>query len=171
MPKTNFQKVVEFNRVFGVPVFEEPHMEVFEKAPKLVNLRMDLIREEVRELEEAVRNRDMTETLDALSDILYVVYGMGASFGLDLDKGMDLVHKSNMSKLCTSEEEAEKTVIWYEGQFKTGALPYDSPNYRKSDDGKYWVVYNRSSGKILKSINYSPVDFSSMLPPVKEEEM
>lgn len=51
--------------------------------------------------------------LDALSDILYVTYGAGSSLGLDLDKAFSLVHESNMSKLCKSPEEAEKTVEWY----------------------------------------------------------
>ena len=159
MSKTNFQKVVEFNKVFGVPVSTEPQKDVFSKDPKLVNLRMSLIREEVKELEEAVANSDMKETLDALSDILYVVYGMGASLGLDLDKGMGLVHDSNMSKSCTSEKEAQQTVDNYIANDKR----YDSPAYRQSPDGKYWVVYNKSTGKILKNINYKEVDFSSML--------
>ena len=101
---------------------------------------------------------DMVETLDALSDILYVVYGMGASLGLDLDRGMGLVHQSNMSKSCKSEEEAQATVDNYATDDR-----YDSPAYRKSPDGKYWVVYNKSTGKILKSINYKAVDFTDML--------
>jgi predicted HAD superfamily Cof-like phosphohydrolase len=157
--KTNYQKVVEFNEVFGVPVAKEPQLEVFDKDPKLVKLRMDLIREEMKELEESVEQKDMTETLDALSDILYVVYGMGASLGLDLDRGMGLVHTSNMSKSCTSEEEAIATV----DNYVKNDDRYDSPAYRKSPDGKYWVVYNESSGKILKNINYKAVDFKEML--------
>jgi predicted HAD superfamily Cof-like phosphohydrolase len=169
MSKTNYQKVVQFNRVFGVPVSEQPRHNIFDEDPKLVELRMNLIREEVGELEDAVKDKDMKETFDALSDILYVVYGMGASLGLDLDRGMDLVHESNMSKSCTSEKEAESTVQWYLEKFATGEQPYDSPAYRKSDDGNYWVVYNSSTGKILKSINYSPVDFTDILGQLEEE--
>jgi hypothetical protein len=88
-----------------------------------------------------------------------VVYGMGASLGLDLDRGMGLVHTSNMSKSCTSEEEAIATV----DNYVKNDDRYDSPAYRKSPDGKYWVVYNESSGKILKNINYKAVDFKEML--------
>jgi len=138
-------------------------LEIFDNNPKLVNLRMNLIREEVKELETAVKNKDYVEAVDALSDILYVVYGMGASIGIDLDTSFDLVHQSNMSKLCKSEKEAQDTVKWYEEKFKTNEQPYDSPAYRKSNiDDRYWIVYNRSSGKILKSINYNPVDLKKM---------
>mgnify|MGYP005840051651 CR=1 FL=1 len=163
MSKTNYQKVVQFNRVFGVPVAEQPRHNIFDQDPKLVELRMNLIREEVHELEDAVKEKNMTETFDALSDILYVVYGMGASLGLDLDKGIELVHDSNMSKSCMSEKEAKDTVQWYKEKYSSGEQPYDSPSYRKSDDGNYWIVYNSSTGKILKSINYSPVDFTNIL--------
>ncbi len=153
---TNFDKVVDFNKQFGVKVSDTPDSKVFDKEPKLVELRMNLIREEMKELEEAVKNKDYVETADALSDILYVVYGMGASIGINLDKTFDLVHNSNMSKLCTTEEEAQTTVKWYE----KNEPRYDTPAYRKSQDGQYFVVYNKSTGKILKSVNYKPVDLT-----------
>ena len=63
-----------------------------------------------------------------------------------------------MSKLCKNEKEAIETVEWY---VKEGR--YDSPAYRLSDDGKYYVVYNKNTMKILKSINYTPVNFDSIL--------
>ena len=158
--KTNFEKVVEFNQSFGVPVFTSPQTNVVVDNPSLTKLRLDLILEETQELQDAIKANDFTEMVDALSDILYVVYGAGASFGVDLDKAFDIVHRSNMSKLCVSEEEAKQTVIWYnENMLDT----YDTPAYRKSDDGKYWVVFNESTGKILKSINYTPANFTSIL--------
>jgi len=159
---------VEFNKSFGVTVHDEPKTDIFDTDPKLVKLRLGLITEEVKELTEAIEEKDMTETLDALADILYVVYGAGCSFGLDLDKAFHLVHKSNMSKLCVSEEEAKETVEWYKAAFadeeKKKKYPYDTPAYRLSEDGKYYVVFNESTGKILKSVNYAPVKFDSMLP-------
>lgn len=163
---TNFDKVVDFNKKFGVPIRRKPDPDVFDTDPKLVKLRMDLIREEMKELEQAVQEKDYIETVDALADILYVVYGMGASIGTDLYEAFRLVHDSNMSKLCKSEEEAKKTVEWYINAFEKGEQPYDSPSYRLSDDGGYWVVFNKSSGKILKSINYHPVD----LKPIMDKE-
>jgi len=161
--QTNFEKVVEFNEQFGITTFDTPQHTIFDDDPKLVELRMNLIREEVNELEDAVKDKDYTETVDALSDILYVVYGMGSSIGINLDKAFALVHESNMSKLCNNEEEAKETVKWYETEFAEKRLPYDSPDYRKSTCGTYWVVYNASTGKILKSIRYKPVDFKSLL--------
>jgi predicted HAD superfamily Cof-like phosphohydrolase len=163
MNKTNYQKVVEFNQTFGHPAHTMVHKDVWDKDPKLVKLRVDLIKEEVQELEDAVKNNDMTETLDALSDILYVVYGMGAAFGLDLDEAMGLVHESNMTKVCSTEEEAINTVEWYKEQYSTDKQPYDTPTYRPSICGNKWVIFNESTGKILKNINYKPVNFSEML--------
>ena len=97
--------------------------------------------------------------IDALSDILYVVYGAGASFGIDLDRSFNIVHESNMSKLCKTEDEAQKTVSNYERLWNEKTSPYDSPDYRRADDGINWVVFNKSTGKILKSINYTPAKF------------
>lgn len=159
--ESNFKKVIDFNEKFGIKVYDKVQLNIFDENPKLLDYRMNLIREEVRELEDAVKNKDFKETIDALSDILYVVYGMGASIGIDLDKSFDIVHKSNMTKLCRSEEEAKKTVEYYE--VNKEKLGYDSPDYRLSDDGKYYVVYNRSTMKILKSIYYEPADFKEML--------
>ena len=156
---TNFQKVLDFNKQFGVEIHDSIQKNVFEDNPKLVRYRLDLILEEVNEQKEAIKNKDMKEVIDALSDISYVVYGMGASFGIDMDKSIDIVHRSNMSKMCATEEEALKTVEWY----KENDNQYDSPTYRESYNGKYWVVYNKSTNKILKNINYTPANFDEML--------
>jgi len=157
--RTNFTKVCDWNKTFGIIVNENPDLEVFDRDPKFVEYRMALIREEVKELEEAVQNHDMIETFDALSDILVVVYGMGASLGVNLDAGMHLVNESNMSKSCSSEQEAIDTVEWY----KKNESRYDSPTYRKADTGDYWIVYNESTHKILKSINWKLVNFEDLL--------
>merc|ERR1719271_2167097 len=111
-----------------------------------------------------MKDKDMVETVDALGDILYVVYGAGGAFGINLDQAFDLIHKSNMTKLCKTEEEAKETVEWYKKNYTPGGkYPYDTPEYRLSPDGKYFVPFNASTGKILKSVNYSPVKFDSIL--------
>ena len=156
---SNFDKIKEFHNAFGLAITDKPQTDVFDNS-KLVKLRLGLIDEEVDELHQAVKERNFTEVIDALTDILYVVYGAGASFGIDLDKAYDIVHKSNMTKLCKTEEEAIKTVEHYKSLTES---PYDSPEYRLSDDGKYYVVFNKSTGKILKSINYTPANFKEML--------
>ena len=155
--QSNFQKIIEFHKAFGLKHEKKPQTDTFDDK-KLVDLRVSLIEEEVGELKDAIKQRDFTEVIDALGDILYVVYGTGSSFGIDLDKAFSLIHDSNMTKLCKTEEEAIQTVEWYE----KNEARYDSPTYRLSNDKKYYVVYNKSTGKILKSINYNPVKFDSI---------
>jgi len=92
---TNFLKVKEFMKTFGQEIEESP------KFPndKVLKLRIDLIKEELCELEEAIKNKDLIEVADALTDILYVTYGAGHAFGINLDACFDEVQRSNMSKL------------------------------------------------------------------------
>jgi len=245
MQSSNFQKVIIFNKTFGITVNDQIKPDIFDNDKKLVKYRMDLIKEEISELEEATTNNDLVEIVDALADILYVVYGMGCSIGVDLDalfstiygkgnslsnftfikeetniqtiknsinynsfgvefvnpikeefiklakyvdnkdfilsgislakliyktyiagyflnidmdEAYNLVHESNMSKSCSSEEEAILTVNWY----KENEKRYDSPDYRLSDDNKYWIIFNKSTGKILKNINYHPVNLQPL---------
>ena len=90
---TNFEKVEEFMTAFGQDVETEPTW------TSVSELRYDLIDEELKELRQALIERDIVEVADALTDLLYVVYGAGHSFGLDLDKCFEEVHNSNMTKL------------------------------------------------------------------------
>lgn len=154
---SNFQKVVLFNQTFRVPVHTRIQHDIWTRNPNLVKLRMALIREEMKELEEAVANRDMTETVDALADILYVVYGMGASLGINLDKAFDVVHRSNMSKVCTTEEDAKETVRRYQDDPR-----YDSPTYEQIATDLF-LVKNQSTGKVLKNYKYKPANFESLM--------
>ncbi len=161
MDKTNYQKVVEFCKTFGHPVSNKPQYDIWDN-PKLVKFRVDLIDEEDNELKKAVEEKDFKETVDACADILYVTYGMLCTLGVDGDKALSLVHESNMSKICSSEQEAIETVDWYKKEFAEGRLEYDTPKYRPTEEGDRWVVFNESTGKILKSVKYFPVDFSSI---------
>ena len=92
---TNFEKVGLFMKTFGQEVKSKPDF----ATDKINELRVNLIVEELEELKVAVKNKDLKETVDALTDILYVTYGAGHAFGVDLDKCFDEVQKSNMSKL------------------------------------------------------------------------
>ena len=92
---SNFSKVRTFMKTFGQEVKTKPSF----STNKINKLRLDLIKEELRELTEAMNNNDLLEVADALTDILYVTYGAGHSFGVDLDKCFDEVQRSNMSKL------------------------------------------------------------------------
>ena len=92
---TNFERVRKFMEIFGQEIKEKsefPHK-------KITSLRYDLIKEELDELKEAMENKDIKEVADALTDILYVTYGAGHAFGINLDQCFDEVQNSNMSKL------------------------------------------------------------------------
>ena len=97
---SNFNKVGTFMKTFGQEVKTKPSF----SSDKINKLRIDLIKEELDELQEAMKNNDLLEVADALTDILYVTYGAGHAFGIDLDKCFDEVQNSNMSKLDDNGE-------------------------------------------------------------------
>jgi predicted HAD superfamily Cof-like phosphohydrolase len=92
---TNFQKVKTFMQTFGQEVKLIPSF----STEKINDLRYSLIQEELDELKQAIENKDLLEVADALTDILYVTYGAGHAFGIDLDSCFEEVQNSNMSKL------------------------------------------------------------------------
>ena len=92
---TNFENVKKFMQTFG----QEVRTKASFPNDKITNLRINLIREELLELEEAIEKKDLKEVADALTDILYVTYGAGHAFGINLDKCFEEVQNSNMSKL------------------------------------------------------------------------
>ena len=92
---SNFESVKIFMKTFGQEVKEKAKF----PSSKITSLRYDLIREELLEFKEAIEKKDIKEVADALTDILYVTYGAGHAFGIDLDKWFDEVQRSNMSKL------------------------------------------------------------------------
>jgi NTP pyrophosphatase (non-canonical NTP hydrolase) len=152
-PKTNFEDVCDFNAQFGVKKLDTPCLD----DEPFIESKMALIREEMGELEEAVKNKDLIETVDALTDILYVVLGMGYGLNVNLDDAFKIVHESNMSKMCLTEEEAKATVAWY----KINQTRYTTPAYRVNSVGNY-VVYDEATRKILKSIYYKPADLHNL---------
>ena len=97
---SNFNKVGLFMKTFGQEVKNKPSL----SSDKINKLRIDLIKEELDELKEAMDNKDLLEVADALTDILYVTYGAGHAFGIDLDKCFEEVQNSNMSKLGENGE-------------------------------------------------------------------
>ena len=91
---------------------------------------------------------------DRLYNIIFETYKMGITFGINVDEAFEIVHQSNMSKLCVSEDEAKQTVEWY----LKNETRYPSPAYKPASDAKHWIIYEQSTGKVLKSINYTPAD-------------
>ena len=120
---SNFNKVGTFMKTFGQEVKTKPSF----SSDKINKLRIDLIKEELDELQEAMKNNDLLEVADALTDILYVTYGAVHAFGIDLDKCFDEVQNSNMSKLGENGE----PIYNESGKVMKG------PNYFKPDLSKF----------------------------------
>ena len=120
---SNFSKVGIFMKTFGQEVKDKPSF----STDKINKLRIDLIQEELDELTEAIKKKDLLEVADALTDILYVTYGAGHAFGINLDKCFDEVQNSNMSKL----DENGKPIYNDSGKVMKG------PNYFKPDLSKF----------------------------------
>jgi len=119
---SNFFKVKEFMQKFKQEVKSKPSF----PSDNIIKLRINLIKEELLELEEALNEKNIEETADALTDILYVTYGAGHAFGIDLDKCFDEVQKSNMSKL----DKFGNPIYNNQGKVMKGPL-YFKPNFKK----------------------------------------
>ena len=120
---TNFNDVKKFMETFGQEVKTKAEF----PSDKIVKLRYDLIKEELDEFEEAIRGNNLKEIADSLTDILYVTYGAGHAFGINLDKCFDEVQRSNMSKLG----EDGKPIYNEQGKVMKG------PNYFKPNLNKF----------------------------------
>ncbi len=120
---SNFQSVKKFMQKFGQEVKNKAEF----PEESIVKLRLNLIQEELEELRDAISNKDIKEVADALTDILYVTYGAGHAFGIDLDKCFQEVQNSNMSKLGDDG----KPIYNEQGKVMKG------PNYFKPNLGKY----------------------------------
>ena len=120
---TNFENVKKFMETFG----QEVKTKASFPSEKITNLRIDLIKEELDEFTEAMKNKDLLEVADALTDILYVTYGAGHAFGIDLDRCFEEVQNSNMSKL----DQNGKPIYNESGKVMKG------PNYFKPDLSKF----------------------------------
>ena len=119
---TNFMSVKKFMETFGQEVKSKAEF----PSDKIVKLRYDLIKEELDEFEKALKDKDLKEVADSLTDILYVTYGAGHAFGIDLDKCFDEVQRSNMSKLG----EDGKPIYNENGKVMKGPK-YFEPNLKK----------------------------------------
>ena len=120
---TNFERVRKFMETFGQEVKKKAEF----PEEKIIALRYDLIKEELEELKLAIDNNDIKEVADALTDILYVTYGAGHAFGINLDRCFDEVQNSNMSKLGLDG----KPIYNEKGKVMKG------PNYFKPDLNKF----------------------------------
>ena len=149
----SLNQVADFHRTFQHPIVDVPSIPAEDRC----KLRVSLISEELKELEEAIAAKDIVEIADALCDIQYVLSGAALEFGLG-EKFVELfeeVQRSNMSKACKTKEEAQATVNHY-------MQTENTEGYYKEVEGLY-LVYRTSDNKTLKSINYSPADLKSII--------
>jgi predicted HAD superfamily Cof-like phosphohydrolase len=145
-------QVAEFHRTFKHPILDTPQI----PSKLRSDLRVSLIAEELKELQEAIDNNDIVEVADALADIQYVLAGAVLEFGLGekFRELFDEVQRSNMSKACNSVAEAEATIAHYAAK--------GTDAYYKEIEGKF-LVYRKGDDKTLKNINYSPADLKKII--------
>jgi predicted HAD superfamily Cof-like phosphohydrolase len=145
--------VAEFHKTFKHPILPEPAIPDENRC----KLRVALLAEELKEMEVAILEKDLVGIADALCDLQYVLSGAILEFGLgEKFKALfEEVQRSNMSKACTSEAEANQTVQFYKE--KDGTECY----YKK--EGNKWLVYRKTDNKTIKSINYSPANLDRIL--------
>ena len=141
-------KVAEFHRTFGAPILESPQIPSEERC----RLRVNLIQEELNELSEAIEAGDIVEIADALADLQYVLSGAVLEFGLKdrFDPLFDEVQRSNMSKACSSRQEALETLLHYKKK--------DGTEGTFQQIGEKFVVNRNGDNKVLKSVAYSPAN-------------
>lgn len=153
------EQVAEFHRTFQHPILLTPQI----PDKKRADLRRALIREEFKEFEEAIEAGDIVGVADALCDLQYVLAGAVLEFGLAevFPMMFNEVQRSNMSKACTTEEEAKATIQAYKLLAQKANQFPDEVHYEEKD-GKF-LVYRTSDRKTLKSINYSPADLKQFL--------
>ena len=116
---SNFEKVIEFNTTFGLPHYDIPQENVFNQNAKLAELRYSLIHEEVNELNDAFNDHNFIEVIDALTDILYVIYGAASSFGFNITNAYFKRHENKNEKVSIFENCREDTDRIDKGEIKT----------------------------------------------------
>lgn len=148
----SLNQVAEFHRTFHHPILDSPQL----PAETRCQLRVALLAEELKELEVAILEKDIVAVADALCDLQYVLSGAVLEFGLgDKFKTLfDEVQRSNLSKACLTEQEAQATVTHYQNK--------GVDCHYVASDGKF-LVYRTTDNKTLKNINYSPADLESIL--------
>lgn len=148
----SLNQVAEFHKTFKHPILSAPTIPSKERCA----LRVSLLAEELKELEEAIAQKDIVEIADALCDLQYVLSGAVLEFGLGekFRALFDEVQRSNMSKACKTVEEAEETIRHYEAK--------GTECYYKEDNGLF-LVYRKGDDKTLKNVNYSPADLTSII--------
>lgn len=148
----SLNQVAEFHKTFNAPILDTPQI----PSPQRCELRVSLLQEELNELKQAIEDNDIVEIADALCDLQYVLSGAVLEFGLG-NKFVELfneVQRSNMSKACENEKQAQETVDFYK---EKGQESF----YEKS--GEKFNVHRKEDHKVLKNKYYSPADLKTII--------
>lgn len=148
----SLNQVAEFHKTFNAPILDTPQIPSKERC----ELRVSLLQEELNELKDAIADKNIVEIADALCDLQYVLSGAVLEFGLG-EKFVELfneVQRSNMSKACSNQQEADETIEFYKqkGEEAFSEISGDKIN-----------VHRKSDNKVLKNKYYSPADLKSIL--------
>lgn len=148
----SLNQVAEFHKTFNAPILEQPTIPSAERS----SLRVSLLQEELNELKEAIADNNLVEIADALCDLQYVLSGAVLEFGLGEKFGtlFNEVQRSNMSKACSTQEEADETIAFYK---EKGEDAYAQKSGEKIN------VHRVSDHKVLKNKYYSPADLKKIL--------
>ena len=148
----SLNQVAEFHKTFNAPILETPQIPSKERC----ELRISLLQEELNELKEAISDQSMVEIADALCDLQYVLSGAVLEFGLG-EKFVEMfneVHRSNMSKACDNQQQADETIAFYA---EKGEEAFSEISVNKIN------VHRKSDHKVLKNKYYSPADLATIL--------
>ncbi|WP_297984483.1 nucleoside triphosphate pyrophosphohydrolase family protein [uncultured Chryseobacterium sp.] len=148
----SLNQVAEFHKTFNAPILDTPQIPSKERC----ELRVELLQEELNELKQAIADNNIVEVADALCDLQYVLSGAVLEFGLG-EKFVTLfneVQRSNMSKACATQQEADETIEFYK---EKGQEAYAEASGDKIN------VHRTSDNKVLKNKYYSPADLQSIL--------
>jgi predicted HAD superfamily Cof-like phosphohydrolase len=150
--KSNYFNNLEFLKYFTTKNYEVFNIKVLEDT-EFINPIFKNLSIKIKLLEMCVIEKNSELLINKLCEIIYMIYKIAKHFGITIHEDFSIVHNSNMSKICKTEEEAIKTVKKYETDER-----YPEPYYEKNDYG--YIVKNRTTGKVLKSINYIPAKFN-----------
>jgi predicted HAD superfamily Cof-like phosphohydrolase len=149
-----------YKAIFQITLENKPTAEhIFQKD--LTDYCYSLLKNELDNVIDSVKIfKNELYLKDHLVNLLNNTYKVAFLLNVNIDKAFKIVHESNMTKFCSSEEEAKDTVEYYKSIPADSPKYYDSPTYKKAKSGDKWIVYNESTSKTLKNINYTPADLS-----------
>ena len=148
--KNNLFETKEYDDLFSIN-FDKFDLDIF-RNKEYINKHYTYLYNSFKSLEKFTNQKNSNSIVNYLSHLLYITYSIGKCYSINVRNDFDIVHKSNMSKICSSEDEAKRTIEKYKNDKK-----YPNTYYIKNDYG--YVVRNKSNNKVLKNINYTPAKF------------